>query len=120
MEVINVTTKQELDYLYGSSALTMEGLTASEESLSEFMDYLKENTTVNRERFFVITGKMMNSAYGLTDSNAYPDDLTIVSISLEDIDSKPMIIKRFEIGARWFDDIVENNIRREAEKRSRR
>lgn len=110
MEIIRVSTQEELDYLYNNSALTILGL--AEDSIPDFMDYLKENTTVKKERVFVISGKMMNKSYSLKGTNAYPNDLTIVSISLEDIDSKPMIMKRFEIGARWFDDIVDNNASR--------
>ena len=53
----------------------------------------------------------MNKEYELHLNNAYQDDLTIVSVM--DIDSLPIIIQRFTIGARWFDDIVDNNRRRE-------
>lgn len=107
MEIITVKTKKDLDYLYKNSALTLEGL--SLDSIPDFLDYLKENTTVNRERFFVTSGKMMNDTYHLSGKNAYPNDLNIVSISLEDINPDPIITKRFEIGARWFDDIVDNH-----------
>ena len=52
----------------------------------------------------------MNEAYQLTDDNAYPNDLNIVSIKLENIkDVFKMSIPIFDIGARWFSDIVDNN-----------
>lgn len=117
MEIINVTSKEELDYLYKNSALTIEGLTL--DSIPDFLNYLKENTTVNKERAFVISGKLMNETYHLSGKNAYPDDLNIVSVSLEDINSAPIITKRFEIGAKWFDDIVDNNKMMQRERKGR-
>lgn len=93
------------------SALTVEGL--SEDSIPDLMDILKENTTVYRERAFIISGKFMNEQYGLTGNNAYKDDLSIVSVSLEDFDALPLTFIRFAFGGRWFDDVVDNNARRE-------
>ena len=56
----------------------------------------------------------MNTKYGLTESNAYPDNLNILSIKLEDLkDPNKLAIPRFEIGGRWFNDIVDNNARRQ-------
>ena len=50
----------------------------------------------------------------LSGNNKYPDDCTIVSIKLEDMEnSMAVVIPRFNIGARWFDDIVMNNAARE-------
>lgn len=49
-------------------------------------------------------GAFMNEAYGLTDENAYPDDLTFLVIP--DF-YNPMF--KLAVGARWFDDIVANN-----------
>ena len=59
----------------------------------------------------------MNINYGLTGTNKYKDDLTIVSIKNEDIkDLSAIIMPRFEVGGRWFDDVVDNNVRREKSK----
>ena len=58
----------------------------------------------------------MNNAYGLTGTNAYKDELTILSIKLEDIENVGAItLPRFDIGGRWFDDIVDNNARHQKE-----
>ena len=110
MKTITLTTTEELRTL--GSALTMEGL--AEESIPDFIEWIKEYTPMKSETAYIISGKTMNEVYCLTGDNAYPDDLTIVSIKLEDME-KPMaiIMPRFQIGARWFDDIVENNLRRE-------
>ena len=55
----------------------------------------------------------MNEQYGLTGTNAYKDDLPIVSFSLKDFDARPITFIRFGFGGRWFDDVVDNNARRE-------
>lgn len=44
----------------------------------------------------------------------YDEHITIVSIKLEDMEnSMAVVMPRFHIGARWFDDIVMNNAARE-------
>ena len=66
------------------------------------------------ETAYTIKGKTMNDVYMLTGNNKYPDDCTIVSIKLEDMEnSMAVVMPRFHIGARWFDDIVMNNAARE-------
>ena len=106
-------TREELDGL--GSALTIEGLL--EDSIPDFIDWVKEYTDMVREDSYIIKGRTMNRVYGLTEDNAYDDDLTIVSIKLEDMENPAAItFKRFDIGARWFDDIVWNNEMREQDK----
>ena len=107
MEIKTLTTLEELESL--GSALTMEGL-----SISEFIDWVKQYTPMKSETAYIIKGKTMNDVYMLTGNNKYPDDCTIVSIKLEDMEnSMAVVIPRFNIGARWFDDIVMNNATRE-------
>ena len=112
MEIRTLTELDELKNL--ESALTIEGL--AEDSIPDFIEWIKEHTPMKNEIAYVIKGKTMNRMYGLTGKNAYPDDLTIVSIKLEDMEnSMAVVVPRFEIGARWFDDIVINNAMRESE-----
>jgi hypothetical protein len=114
MKIVNVTTKEQLDVLYDESALTFEGLMADEENLNALYDWLKEHhgiITGTEPTFHIISGKVMNDNYHLTGNNAYKDDLTIVSCT--DIADFTVSIFRFELGGRWFDDIVDNNARRE-------
>lgn len=105
--------------LYDCSALTFEGLSADEENLTAYLEALKKITTVNNPRFYVISGKLMNETYHLTDSNAYLEDLTIVCMKNgEDIEvNGALCVQRFYFDGRWFDDVVDNNTRRELEKR---
>lgn len=110
---IRVTDKEMLDKLYNDSALTIEGF--CEESIPDFLDWINETAkTEDNVNVYVIKGKVMNNEYGLTKDNAYPSDCTIVSIMLSDIENANTLIRRrFEVGGRWFDDIVDNNLNRE-------
>lgn len=114
MKKIYVDTKEQLDNLFNGSALTSEGL--SEESIPDFINWIKERSEMTEETVCIISGKFMNESYELTGTNKYPDDLTIVSVPLDIIkDINALVIDRFSIGARWFDDIVDNNSHREKE-----
>ncbi len=114
-EKIEVTTKDQLDELYSSSALTFIGVSAEEESINALIDWLKEHSEIsNPLPVHIISGQTMNDNYGLTGTNAYKEDLTLISIKLENIKNVNAIaIPRFEVDGRWFDDIVNNNAMRE-------
>ena len=113
MNIINVTTKEQLNKLYNQSALTWEGLSSDEENLNAVRNWLEEHGALTHVEpdFHIITGAFMNDAYGLSGDNAYPEDLTLVSVT--DINQMAITIPRFEVGGRWFDDIVDNNASRE-------
>ena len=113
MNIINVTTKEQLDKLYNQSALTWEGLSADEENLNAVRKWLEEHEALTdiEPEFHIISGTFMNEQYGLSGSNAYPEGLTLVSVT--DIDQMVIALIRFSVGGRWFDDIVDNNARRE-------
>ena len=61
-------------------------------------------------------GKLANCEWGLTGDNAYQNDLNIVSVKLDDMENRNKIVMaRFQVGARWMDDIHDNNVIRERE-----
>lgn len=114
MKIINTFTKEQLDELYNESALTWEGLSTSEENLNAVMEWLKDHkATIEgvEPTFHITTGRLMNKYYGLTGDNAYHNDLSIVSVT--GINPVPIALARFEVGGRWFDDVVNNNEMRE-------
>ena len=118
MNKIQVTDRKTLDELYNESAFTIEGLSSDDESLGQLAEWVKNLTAFKREDFYIIEGRTMNREYNLTGTNAYPEtNCTLVCIKLSDLE-KPLALTlpRFEIGGRWFDDVVDNNARREAEK----
>lgn len=106
----NVDTKGQLDMLYNNSAFTIEGL--AEESVPDLIAWLEEHTTFTTDEpvVYITKGSVMNEVYGLCGNNAYSNDLTIVSVV--GIDLMKVALKRFSVGGRWFDDIVDNNARR--------
>ena len=99
-EIINVTTIEQLEGLYRSSAMTWEGL--SEASFEHVLEIAGQKNA----KGFLTKGKVMNEFCHLTGDNAYPDDLNIFSI----MDFKGLAIY---FKARWMDDIIDNNARRE-------
>lgn len=99
-EIIEVTTYEQLGELYDHSAMTWEGLV--EEDFQEAIDMCGDEGA----KGYVTKGKIMNEICHLSKDNAYPDDLNIFSV----YPFKGLAIK---YGARWMDDIIDNNAYRE-------
>lgn len=59
------------------------------------------------------TGAQMNEHYGLTGDNRYPDGLNFLAFSLDGLEIGKLAMLKMCQGDRWFDDIVDNNERRE-------
>ena len=109
MKVIILTNGNELYGLYETSCFTWEGMSDEEENLAAIEEAIRENGYKEEECvFYTYKGKLMNEYYELNGNNAYPDDLTFVSIPNF---YNPMF--KINYGARWFDDIVDNNRERE-------
>lgn len=111
-----VTDKNMFRELYDDSALTWEGLVTDDDNMAAAAEWLEEigAKPVFPLTFYVTFGAMMNDICDLKGDNAYPDQLRIVSVKLEDLgDVSKVIMARFDVGARWFNDIVDNNARRQ-------
>ena len=100
MAIITVTTKEQLKELYECSAMTWEGL--REDSFEIALDAAGFPSADG----YITKGSVMNKLCKLTGDNAYPDDLNIFSIK----DFKGLARN---YSARWIDDIIDNNARRE-------
>ena len=101
-----------LNDLVAHSALTVEGLASK--SIKDFVAWIESYTPLKKRNVYVISGKLANRVWKLHGTNAYPDDLAIVSVKLDDMkDYNKIVMPRFSIGARWMDDIYDNNVRRE-------
>ena len=118
MNRIKVTTKAQLDALYEDWSLTVEGLCPDGKNLQELLDWVRELTPLRREDVYTVEGAVMNREYGLTGTNAYPEtDCTLVCVKLADMENPDRVtMPRFQIGGRWFTDVVDNNRRREEDK----
>lgn len=65
------------------------------------------------KEFITFKGADMNEIYGLTGNNAYDDGLTFLMFPLDGLDVPKLAIFRLQAGDKWFDDIVDNNRRRQ-------
>ena len=116
MDKITVDTKAQLDELEKGSALTFIGCINTDEEIQCYFGWIREKATLKRERMYIISGKIMNEAYGLTGGNAFRDDLVIFCVKQEDIGNPAAIItKRFELSGHWFDDVVRNLVEAQQE-----
>lgn len=109
--------EEQIEDLKNNSALTWEGMAIDDDNLQAIVDDLKQETRIKLPViFYTWKGKLFNEMYGLTENNAYPDDLNFLAIDLdnwENIGKLP--VYKFQIGARWLDDIVDNNKLRQDE-----
>lgn len=110
MNKVTVTDKKEIEALASESALTREGVIL-EEIDTAYAQVLAQYTDVTNCTAHIIKGSVMNKAYHLTGSNAYPADTNIVSFT--GINTAPLVFARFQYGFRWMDDIIDNNRRRQ-------
>ena len=113
--IIHKVTRQEEITALGS-ALSWEGMNTDQDNLNSIFNWIEEYTSVKNKQIYLIKGRVMNDLYNLYGKNAYNDDLSIVCIDLNDIEEpQKLAIPRFNVGGRWLDDIVDNNLRRQAE-----
>lgn len=103
--------KDKIMELKNGSAFTWEGMDASEENLQAIVDDLKENTNIVLPvNFYKWSGETFNEMFNLTDANAYQNDLTFLAIDLDNWSALGNLpIYKMQVGARWLDDIVDNN-----------
>lgn len=106
--LINANSK-DLKHLYDTSAFTFVGLMTDDKNIQLMLDSLKEYGLKDTPDIYVVEGSLMNSYYGLT-KDPYPEDLHIVALPVDQFsDVGRLAIFKLRIGARWFDDIVDNN-----------
>ena len=95
-----VKTLKDIEDLCDCSAITMVGLNKGENGDLAFQDYLKDY--LEDDTIYITMGKTLNDMYE-TD---FPEDLRVVSLKYNKLGKLPMI--RLEIGAKWFDDFIDN------------
>ena len=120
MEIkIILADETKIRELENGSAFTWVGLSGLENDKETIVNCFKEEKVladVETFEFYIWKGKLMNQIYQLTSSNAYSEDLTFVSIPLSMFKNiRKLAILKLQLGARWLDDIVDNNARRELE-----
>ena len=113
MSLVKVPENREDEFLQmfcDNSMFTFEGLDISDKAGLKELEKLLRSCGYTKKQFIMYTfkGSVMNRCYGLTGKNAYKDDLNFVVIP----DFYNPIVK-LNVGARWFDDIVANNVIRQ-------
>ena len=110
IEVLMVNTKEELQHIYDESMSTITGAGGNIlEWISGLNNWLKENNFGKATKFYVFKGKDVNEAYSIKGDNRYQPDVTFLSWENEGLDNlKKYFLKRFDLGIRWFDDIIDN------------
>ena len=109
-----VTTKGELLSLTDNSAFTIEGAGGNLLEWCVGLNEMLGNENIGQVKtFYTFKGKLMNETYGLTGDNAYKDDLTFLCFMLDGLDIGKLAMFKMRFGARWLDDIVDNNQARE-------
>ena len=118
--IIKEATNAHLDYFYADWSFAVGGVIPDKANVDALMDWLKnEGVLKNQEEYevFKVSGKQMNEKYSLTGTNAYNETYTILVLPLNNFSNVgKLAISRFNIGGRWFTDIVDNNARREEER----
>ena len=101
-----------LDKFFNTSAFTFEGLDITDKTGNKQLEEALRSAGYEKDEILTywFTGAEMNKRYSLTGDNRYADDLTFLVVPEF---YNPMF--KMLVGARWFDDIVQNNARREAE-----
>ena len=100
--------------MYKGSYYTIEGAGGDlNEWKKGYQEMLTEHGIGTITEWVDFTGKEMNDTYSLTDKNRYPDNFTFLAFSLDGLNVSKLAMIKLRLGDRWFDDIVDNNARRE-------
>ena len=102
------------DKMYEGSYYTITGCGGDlEEWKTGYQKMLEKEGIGNVTEWIHFTGKEMNDTYNLTGNNRYPDDLNFLAFPLANMNIGKLAMFKIQMGDRWFDDIVDNNARRE-------
>lgn len=78
-----------------------------------YTQFLEKAGIGTPKQFITFRGADMNMNYGLIGNNAYQDNLTCLMFPLDGLNAGRLAMFRLRMGDKWFDDIVDNNRRRQ-------
>lgn len=108
--------KKLLQKAYEGSYYTITGAGGDlDEWKKGYQELLDKEEIGTIKEWITFKGKDMNEIYNLTGRNAYEDDLTFLTFPLDGLNTGKLAIFKLKMQDRWFDDIVDNNRRREGE-----
>ena len=112
--MIEIKTKEELEKLRNQSAYTIIGAGGDLNEWTNGYEELLEKENIGKPvSWYKFSGKLMNDTYDLTGDNRYPNDVTFLSFSLDNLNLGKLAMFKLRMGDRWLDDIINNNISRE-------
>lgn len=106
--------KELFEKAYAGSYYTITGCGGDlEEWKNGYQKLLDREDIGPIKEWVTFSGKDMNDFYNLTGDNRYPDGLTFLAFPLDGLNAAKLSVFKLMHGDRWFDDIVDNNRRRE-------
>ena len=105
----------DFDKLYKGSWFTIIGAGGDlDEWKTGVQKLLDEEKIGEIQEWETFSGKDVNEFYSIPEdsSDHFPDDLTFLAFSLDGLNISKLAIFKLNFGARWFDDIVDNILRR--------
>ena len=107
-------TNEKLKEAYAGSYYTITGAGGDlQEWKDGYASMMREQGIGTITKWIDFTGKDMNDEFNLTGDNRYPDDLRFLAFPLTGLNVGKLAIFKLRMRDRWFDDIVDNNARRE-------
>lgn len=115
MKVVKVENFEQFQELVNGSAFTWLGMDSDEDNLEAIESFFKEEKKVmnpdQEMEVHIWTGKQGNEWMELR-KDPYPEDLTCISLPLDQFNNiSKLSMLKFQVGARWLDDIYDNNLR---------
>ena len=111
MEITKVSNFKDLE---NGSCYTITGAGGDlNDWVTGYTELLQKDNIGTPVQWFTFTGKQMNDNYGLTGKNKYPNNLQFLSFPLTGLKVGKLAMFKIKMQDRWFDDIVDNNARRE-------
>lgn len=103
----------KLDRAYKESWYTIIGAGGDiEEWKTGYADMMQKRGIGVPKEWIHFIGKEMNEKYELEGDTRYQDDLNFLAFSLDGLNINRLSFFKIMMGDRWFDDIVDNNARR--------
>lgn len=103
----------KLDRAYKESWYTITGAGGDiEEWKTGYANMMRDRKIGVPKEWIHFTGKEMNEKYELEGDVRYQDDLNFLAFSLDGLDINRLSFFKIRMRDRWFDDIVDNNARR--------
>lgn len=114
-----MTLSEKFSRAYNGSYYTAIGCGGNIDEWIEGYDrYIRmsvdDDFDIHKEDVIMFSGADMNSFFGLTGTNAYDPELKFLAFSYRTCSQiGKLAIFKLSMRDRWFDDIVDNNARRE-------